>query len=784
MISPLVFLSVLAVYLCTLYPCIAPEDSGEFVAAAWTLGIPHASGYSLYSLLGKAASLLVPWANPAYRVNVLSAALGAGAAVLWAHTLLRLLPSPAPSPDVLVEMDRARWRRAGAWTAALLWAAAPGVWYLSLLAEVYVVEIFLGTLLVWSAARWLGPEAWSRPAFARRWSFSALVFGLGAALHHTFVLFLPGLAGFLWSRLPPRAAKPLSPGRIAMPSAPFRWTEVKPLLRLALIFAAAGFSVSLFLYFRSIAAPLLDTGSPDNLERWLRVALRRDYGTFSLFKDSGAGARLEGMGVYLRSLAAAFTPAGLALAAWGAARLWRDSRPLFAAAALLWAVPGPLFLWLTQPPLQNHFMGIIERFYPLSLLGVMIPLGWGLFQAGLGRPWARRACLLLAPLSLALHAGVSGRGNLHARDFGVNLLKSLPPRSVLWDPGDTAAYAVLYQQAVAGQRPDVASVHYHTTLWGQRQLRRKHPDLLAGPPENGFQTDFLERLLAGPRKDWVFTEVPASLPGANPRDGLARATRYPEDGFPLGLAYRYFPEQSHKLVEPRSQLLLARLTFRWYRKSAPWRALDAPGYSPEIFHARDRFTVEVLKRYAEARTNLGQKFGQYGLRDLAEEEYLTALATDPHQMEAFNNAGVLAFHDGKHAKSAALFRRAIAAAPRNPALRVNLGHACRAAGLNAEAQAAFRAALALDPDSRDALFHLADLAGAGGRYAEALELWRRRRDLEPDSKEANWRLAGAYRAAGRGAEALTTLSEYFLLPLTDEEKTAAEEMRRQLQAAP
>ncbi|MBI3963652.1 MAG: DUF2723 domain-containing protein, partial [Candidatus Kerfeldbacteria bacterium] len=39
-------------YLFSLAPGIGPEDAGEFVTAAATLGIPHPPGFPLYVLLG------------------------------------------------------------------------------------------------------------------------------------------------------------------------------------------------------------------------------------------------------------------------------------------------------------------------------------------------------------------------------------------------------------------------------------------------------------------------------------------------------------------------------------------------------------------------------------------------------------------------------------------------------------------------------------------------------------------------------------------------------------
>ena len=72
------YLTAFGLYLHGAYPSVSVGDSGEFIAASHTLGIPHAPGYPTYVLLAKCAQLAVPWANTAYRVNLLSAVCGAG----------------------------------------------------------------------------------------------------------------------------------------------------------------------------------------------------------------------------------------------------------------------------------------------------------------------------------------------------------------------------------------------------------------------------------------------------------------------------------------------------------------------------------------------------------------------------------------------------------------------------------------------------------------------------------------------------------------------------------
>ncbi|MQY69884.1 MAG: DUF2723 domain-containing protein [Firmicutes bacterium] len=68
----LLFLVSFGVYLKTLCPTVYIGDSGELIAAAYTLGIPHPPGYPLYCLLGKLFTLL-PFGTIAYRVNLMSA---------------------------------------------------------------------------------------------------------------------------------------------------------------------------------------------------------------------------------------------------------------------------------------------------------------------------------------------------------------------------------------------------------------------------------------------------------------------------------------------------------------------------------------------------------------------------------------------------------------------------------------------------------------------------------------------------------------------------------------
>jgi len=72
---------VFGVYLFTACPTVYLGDSGELTAAAFSIGIPHNSGYPLYVLLGK-LFCLIPLGSIGFRVNLMSCFFGAGTVCL------------------------------------------------------------------------------------------------------------------------------------------------------------------------------------------------------------------------------------------------------------------------------------------------------------------------------------------------------------------------------------------------------------------------------------------------------------------------------------------------------------------------------------------------------------------------------------------------------------------------------------------------------------------------------------------------------------------------------
>jgi len=82
LLTPAVFLVAFALYTATLLPDVLPADGGEFQLVAATAGVAHPPGYPLYTMLGWLAAHLPLGPGPAWRVNLLSAAVAAAAVAL------------------------------------------------------------------------------------------------------------------------------------------------------------------------------------------------------------------------------------------------------------------------------------------------------------------------------------------------------------------------------------------------------------------------------------------------------------------------------------------------------------------------------------------------------------------------------------------------------------------------------------------------------------------------------------------------------------------------------
>lgn len=230
----IVFLTVFTLYSLTLAPGVVGGDAGEHQFAAPLLGIPHATGYPLYILLGKLWTLVIPMGGLAWRMNWLSAFFGAAAAGMTSLVVYQLGGQRSAAQG---HEKQALLPLLAAFIAGLTLAYGLTLWQWSVIAGVRSLNVLFFAVLTWQAIRWQQQRQMGHEQAAERTlSWLALTVGLSLAHHRTTVFYLPWL--ILW---------------IGWHDRQLIW-QVKRLVKLTAL-TIAPLSLYAFIYFRGISSP-------------------------------------------------------------------------------------------------------------------------------------------------------------------------------------------------------------------------------------------------------------------------------------------------------------------------------------------------------------------------------------------------------------------------------------------------------------------------------------------------------------------------------------------------
>jgi hypothetical protein len=515
-VSALVFV----LYLVTLAPSTAMWDTSEYIAAAYTLGLPHPPGNPFFVLIGRVFAVLPIAPNVAMRINILAALCSAGAAGMWFLVTER----------VLVGWLAERWQRVvGGIVAALIGATAFTVWSQSVVNEkVYTVSLFGLALVSWLTVRWCDDPDGAKAD--RLLVMIAYLSGLGYANH---------MAGFLAA---PAVAVAVA---VRRPRTLLRW----PLLLGCAGALLLGMSPFLMQPLRSAHFPAINEGEPTGCANGIGVDCTLSKATYDRFMYN------FNRGQYQKpSLTDRQAPFMAQVGMWWLYFRWQWLRDPFDSHAGLQGALATLFLLLGGLGGYVHwkrdrhsftyfgplmFMVTLALIYYMNFkygssqspeLGDSVPRevrdrdyfylwsfsAWSVWAAlGFVYVWETIAALISADrvqvgsdslvlprrrgwiaaspiLALALipllanWTSASRAGQTDTADFAYDLLNSVEPYGVLVTAGDNDTFPLWYAQEVEGVRRDVivACLSLLNTDWYTRQLLRRpvyEYDSLRGP---------------------------------------------------------------------------------------------------------------------------------------------------------------------------------------------------------------------------------------------------------------------------------------------------------------
>ncbi|UCH78367.1 MAG: DUF2723 domain-containing protein [Candidatus Coatesbacteria bacterium] len=634
-------------------------DSGEFLGVAATLGVAHPTGYPLYALLGQLATLF-PAGDPAFLVNLVSAAAGAGAAFFLA------LAAGEAARQLEV---RPAARLAAMAAAGLLALTARTLWSVSTLAEVYALNACLWAAILWAALRL------RRTGAPRELYVLALLSGLALANHLTTATFLPAAAVVGW------------PGRA-------RARELARALPLAAVIFLAGVSLNLYTPLRAAQKPLFNWNDPS--------ALRYFYAHVT--------------GVQYRGLLAGGTAATFkaALAEYGASAPFNAGVAApFAAAALVWlfvkryrAVALALLLYYAAYLAYCAFYAVQDIYYffiPLHLaVGFLGALGLAavadLLGRGRGAPRAAAAAVVWAAIVAAGGWAVASnfphgyrRAFSFAERYGRRLLQALPAKALVFSSGDTTGNVTWYNLYVRRLRPDVA-VADQVRLANRgylTSLARRHADLIV-PAEAEVGALAAEAFARGTfdqanvvmehSDDFILPQVIENVITCNASRrrifwGLGDpGAKLEAHLVPYGLVLEAVLEEP-----PRAEV-----TRRAEEAVAAWNGLLASVREAAPAELRDEtFRDHAALYYMGLSDHLAAR-RRYEAQLALLESYVGLF---PDDAGGFENLAHVYAVTGRPEEAADNYRRALALAPENVALRSRLLKALAAAGRDDEVAA-------------------------------------------------------------------------------------------------
>lgn len=669
-----VFVLVSAFYIAGLSPTITSDDSGELAGVTATLGVAHSPGYPVYSLAGRAAHTLFPFANPAYRANLVSALPSAAGAAM---TFL-----------FFAAITGSAW--AGFWSSLAL-GASSFFYETATATEVYGLSILFsaGILAVLSS----GIEA------RRRFRLAFFLWGLSMMSHYMAALWLPAIFYLAWKEnRQPRFGK-----MVARDAA--SWA----------LFAALGMTPVILIPIRAAGGAVYAWEDPATLGRFLDVILRARYGAANLAQGEmnifDVGLWAPKLRFMMTELSKSFSAAGLAVGATGMILSFArkknkgdcknksfapngvSPRPSASDGVflfLLFAGAGPAFLILANVGVDRVSSALLARFFYLSGIVWCAYAAIALSKLKDARIMAAAGIFLVGAAASGSALKNSSRNHFTFYDYATNLLKNTPEDSlVIFDRADEMEFCVSYLLRIAGKRPDVEFL-----------------DANAGVSKSVYGDDYYK--IWGPPRLARRNEVESGL--------IAAATAKNRPAFYA----TFLPRQTITPKKPAGLL----------HRSA---GTEPTGVFPDEVFALRPPEKEIRSRglYASNFSILGDYYLYVGDEARAKKNLATGFY--PGDAGAYHRLGYFYYQKGENAKARKIFETIARFHPRDADARLNLGVMAESDGRYDEAEGFYKAAAGMNPSDARARHNLGAIYWKTSRWREAAEAFGRAAEIEPEN---------------------------------------------------
>jgi len=441
--------AAIAIYLAMLPAAITAanysKDSGDFLTAALTGGVPHPSGYPTYILLLK-LFLGLPIGSNYFKGSLLSA-VAAGLGVFFLAYLMAHRQKFTPAGIV------------GAVASGTAVAFAPLFWSQAVVVEVQALQAFFVVLALWWVTL-LEEEGYSR---SKKIGVVGLAWGFGLAVgNHLTILFLAPLVLV--------AARKASRNGLGI-----RWIAGQGIAFLA------GCGVYLYLPFAAQHYPPVNWGNPQTMAGfWWTVSGAEYHGMLLGVPTAQLLNRLGNLGIQLINQ---FTVTGLLTA--GAGVWWNRSRSNLFGWGIGWVFAVFSLFYLTYSS-TDAVVYLIGAWIAVSIwIGNGAAAVWGKknWRAPLG---TLAGIAILAALIGRIPQGwveVDPRRDTVTSNYLDIVLKRAPENALVLTAADADTFPLWYGVFGNGLRKDLKVIVISLTQfeWYQETLRHTYLDLIYPP---------------------------------------------------------------------------------------------------------------------------------------------------------------------------------------------------------------------------------------------------------------------------------------------------------------
>ncbi|MDO8658005.1 MAG: DUF2723 domain-containing protein [Candidatus Levybacteria bacterium] len=458
------FLSTIIIYIHNLTPGVYGGDVGDLVGAVVVKGVPHPSGYPLFTIIGILLNSLPIDQTPVWKVGLISVFFSSLSVVMMYFISLELSKNKLFS-----------------FITALTLAFLYPFWLYAEVAEVIALNSFFILILLYLSIIYFKKKN------TKILYLISFFTGLSLTNNHVIVLTFPTIVILILAAWWKDIIK-----KIKNKSESFDCFKILGLIKIinkkTLFYCLLLFFAALLPYlYVPIAAsrnPPLNWDNAVNLKNFIALFFRLEYGGFSPNSTPDLFSRFNAIKVYLNYWNIELPVIVIVLIISGMAYMVKKkNHVLFSSLLLAFILTGPFFIsYAGVENLSEFKLGVLEKFYMNSMFFLLIffPLGiificnYLLKFIGFFYPsFLKKKYLanifglifLILPFSLLFNNIY--KTNLSSmwlgEYFGEDILSALPKNSNIFLQGDTAIFNTFYVQQAKKFREDINISNIHNT---------------------------------------------------------------------------------------------------------------------------------------------------------------------------------------------------------------------------------------------------------------------------------------------------------------------------------